>query len=507
MPRDPRLPEPGAIIAGKYRVARIVGEGGMGVVYEAMHVKMKQRVALKMLLPETLELPDVVARFEREARASGQLRSRHTARVMDVDQTEEGLPYIVMEYLEGHDLGTEIDTRGKVPYAEAVDYVLQACVAIAEAHDVGIVHRDLKPSNLFLSTGPDGVLVKLLDFGISKVTTEADKLTAAESVMGTPLYMSPEQVRSARNVDARTDVWSLGVILYELIAGDTPFSGTTTQVAAAVVMDDVPPILTNHGAPAALQDVVLHALRRDFNYRYQSARELASALLPFASSQSTGVLAIEALLSSGRGSAGGLQPPPQSGTPAWSQQPGPVRAMTEGDKTVATGPAAVPVQHDRPRTQQNWTRGREKRKGPSAFVLFGVIAVAAATVVGGGALLAARLRGGLHAAAKPSASQPATVMADTASSATATIAPAPVSLSSAAPPDSATVSVPEVASAAAAPSMSSSSKAPVAHAPHAHGPRSADSQSGGAVPQPAHTTSPTTTETAAASAPIIPHHL
>ena len=296
-----KLPEPGTVLGGKYRLLCIIGEGGMGVVYEGEHIRMGQRVAIKMLLPETLVQADVIARFDREARASARLKSRHAARVTDVDHSPEGLPYMVMELLHGCDLGEVLDERTKLPVAEAVDYMLQACAAIVEAHDLGIVHRDLKPGNLFLSNGPDGQIVKLLDFGISKVTDEASRLTSAESMMGTPLYMSPEQIRSARDVDARTDVWSLGVILYELLSGDTPFTGTTTQVAAAIVTDDVPANLTVHGVPPELQAIVLRTLTKDRNLRIQSARDLAIALLPFAPSSSIGAQAIEAALRSSVG--------------------------------------------------------------------------------------------------------------------------------------------------------------------------------------------------------------
>ncbi len=307
-----KLPEPGTVLGEKYKLLRIIGEGGMGVVYEGEHVRMGQRVAIKMLLPETIDQADVVKRFDREARAAARLKSRHAARVTDVDHTPDGLPYMVMELLHGSDLGDILADRIKLPGTEAVDYMLQACAAIIEAHDLGIVHRDLKPANLFLSDGPDGQIVKLLDFGISKVTGETSKLTSAESMMGTPLYMSPEQIRSARDVDARTDVWSLGVILYELLSGDAPFTGTTTQVAAAIVTDDVPPILTAHGVSPQLQAVVLRALTKDRNTRTQSARDFAAALLPFALPSSTGAQAIEGALRSSVGAVAGasLAPPP-----------------------------------------------------------------------------------------------------------------------------------------------------------------------------------------------------
>ena len=229
---DPALPTIGTIVGQKYRIESVIGEGGMGVVFAATHEKLGQAVAIKMLLPEYARHPELVARFGREARASAQLRHRNSARVIDVDETTTGIPYMVMERLHGHDLETELEARGKLEIAEAVQYVVEACAAMTEAHQRGIVHRDLKPSNLFLSTEADGsVCVKVLDFGISKVQSEEGRITSTQHQMGTPLYMSPEQVRSAKSVDARTDVWSLGVILYELLTGDTPFKGSTAELA------------------------------------------------------------------------------------------------------------------------------------------------------------------------------------------------------------------------------------------------------------------------------------
>src|SRR5580658_8770850 len=270
---------------GKYAIVGVIGEGGMGVVYEATHLRLKRRVAVKMLLPHMLAAStDLVARFEREARAAGQLRDKHITKVLDVDTTSEGLPYLVMEYLEGHDLEAELVARGPLPIAEAVGFVLQVCGAMAEAHTAGIVHRDLKPSNLFLTPDRDGWLVKVLDFGISKMADEGDaKLTGTQTTVGTPLYMSPEQVRSSRNVDARSDIWSLGVILYELLAGRTPFEGSTTAAAAAIVADPTPPLQEfRPDVPPDLQAAIHLALCKDPRGRYATVGEFAQAIAPFA---------------------------------------------------------------------------------------------------------------------------------------------------------------------------------------------------------------------------------
>jgi serine/threonine-protein kinase len=282
---QPTLPRPGDTIAGKYAIVKVIGEGGMGLVYEANHLRLRKRVALKMLLPHMMATSsDTVARFEREARAAAQLRDRHVTKVLDVDVTAEGLPYLVMEYLEGHDLEAELAARGPLPVDESVGYVLQACAAMTEAHAAGIIHRDLKPSNLFLCPEKDGWIVKVLDFGISKMADDGDaRLTGTQASVGTPLYMSPEQVRSARNVDSRTDIWSLGVIVYELLTGRTPFEGSTTAAAASIVADPTPP-LTDYrdDIPKALEETIYRALAKDPGARFPTVTEFAQAIAPFA---------------------------------------------------------------------------------------------------------------------------------------------------------------------------------------------------------------------------------
>ncbi len=279
----------GDILAGKYRVERVLGEGGMGVVVAAQHVQLGQRVALKFLLREAYDVPEAVERFLREGRAAVQIRSEHIARVSDVGTLENGAPYMVMEYLEGSDLSAVLRSRGSLTVAEAADYLLQACEAIAEAHSLGIVHRDLKPANLFLTRRADGsTLVKVLDFGISKIGVGggpgAASVTSTTAVIGSPLYMSPEQVRSSKNVDARSDVWSLGVILHELVTGRTAYQADTLAGVLAAVVADPPAPLRAHWpeAPVELESLVLHCLEKDLTRRYQSVADFARALLPFA---------------------------------------------------------------------------------------------------------------------------------------------------------------------------------------------------------------------------------
>ena len=289
-----KLPVPGDTILGKYRIVRSVGEGGMGIVFEAENIRLNQKIAIKMVHPEVLK-PEFIARFGREARAAAKLKSRHAVRVVDVAETEDGLPFMVMEFLEGHDLATEIESRSKLPVAEAVDYVLEACEAMAEAHTLGIVHRDLKPSNLFLAQESGQRVVKVCDFGISKIESDIDLLlTATQTSMGTPVYMSPEQVRSSKKVDARTDVWSLAVILYESIAGRPPFEGNSAaSLGAAIVADPAPPLqLQVASVPSGLEAAIMKALSKDPQARYASAGDFGRALVPFG--RTDHVLAISA---------------------------------------------------------------------------------------------------------------------------------------------------------------------------------------------------------------------
>lgn len=301
-----RLPEVGETLDGKVQLVRLVGEGGMATVFEGRHTKLGTRVAVKVLAPQFARDPEIVQRFEREARAVAQLTTHHVPKVMDV-QTEGAAPYMVMEFLDGRDLEAELGARGPLPTPDVADWVLQACAAVAEAHDRGIVHRDLKPANLFLAKVSGAQVVKVLDFGISKILSEATKLTAPSAVMGTLLYMPPEQVRASRDADARSDVWSIGVILYELLSGQPPFTGQPAEIARAILMTD-PPLLSQRRAtvPAALAQLVAQMLQRDPNRRPQSVREVMAALAPFAPAGCAGARDAEAVLAAA-GGAGMLQ--------------------------------------------------------------------------------------------------------------------------------------------------------------------------------------------------------
>ena len=276
----------GEVLARKYRVEKVLGVGGMGVVVAAMHLQLDQRVALKFLLPAALRNPEVVERFAREARAAARIRSEHVARVIDVGELESGSPFIVMEFLEGEDLAELLERRGPLPPAEAVGYVLEACDALAEAHAVGIVHRDLKPSNLFVAKRADGTpIVKVLDFGISKMTTAIDgQLTSTQALLGSPLYMSPDQLTAAKTVDARSDIWAMGVILYELFTGRPPFLAETMPELVAAILTTTPsPVDQGRPEiPPVLAAAVMRCLAKDRRARFANVAALANELFPFA---------------------------------------------------------------------------------------------------------------------------------------------------------------------------------------------------------------------------------
>jgi serine/threonine-protein kinase len=279
----------GQLIAGKYRIERVLGRGGFGVVVAAHHEGLKQRVAIKFLLPEALKNPEIVARFTQEARTAFQISSEHVGKVMDVGELATGEPYMVMEWLDGRDLSEVIRVRGRLAPAQAIDYVLQACEALVEAHQKGITHRDLKPANLFLVHRPDGSeLIKVLDFGISKVVAPdqgpAPGMTATNAVFGTPYYMAPEQMRASKFVDARSDIWALGIIFFELLTGRVPFDGDTPYELGARILNDPTPSLRGRApeVSAELEAVILRCLEKEPARRYQNVGQFSAALAIFA---------------------------------------------------------------------------------------------------------------------------------------------------------------------------------------------------------------------------------
>jgi serine/threonine-protein kinase len=296
----------GDVIADKFKIERLLGRGGMGYVMAARHETLGHQVAIKVLVPALCQREEAVARFLREARAAASLLSEHVARVLDVGTLDDGASFMVMELLEGRDLAREID-EGVLSVRDTVDYTLQACEALAEAHTLGIVHRDLKPANLFKECRPDGsVLIKVLDFGISNIVpTEPNesadaRWTDTKALIGSPQYMSPEQVRDPKTVDPRSDVWSLGVILFELLTGATPFaSDNTLSVLAGVVADEPPPIrAVRDDVSLGLEQVILRCLDKRPSARYPSVVELAEALAVYTPTGRAAVERISAVVRS-----------------------------------------------------------------------------------------------------------------------------------------------------------------------------------------------------------------
>ena len=273
---------PGSILLGKYRIDELIGTGGMANVVRASHLYLHQPVAIKLLLPEMVESESTVQRFLREAQATVKLRSEHSARVMDVGTTPDGVPFMVMEFLDGNDLNQILRHHGPQQPAIVVDLMLQACEGIAEAHALGIVHRDIKPSNFFITRRPDGsMLLKILDFGISKTPVGYGDLTGTQTVIGTPSYMAPEQMKSGRDADPRSDIWSIGVVMYQLINGRPPFAGESyAELVLKVGLEPPQPI--HVPLPAGLGEVILRCLEKDPQARYQTVGDLARMLAPYA---------------------------------------------------------------------------------------------------------------------------------------------------------------------------------------------------------------------------------
>jgi eukaryotic-like serine/threonine-protein kinase len=281
----------GEIVGDRYRIERIVAEGGMGVIVAAKHLELEETVAIKFLRPEYATKPEIVGRFAREAKATARIKSLHTATILDVGISRERGPYIVMEYLEGEDLESVIQADGRMPYARAAELVMQAGEAIGTAHAAGIIHRDIKPANLFLVKSDQSVpIIKVLDFGVSKTALTGNmfggaiSLVTTQSLLGSPIYMAPEQVRGNFSGDYRTDVWSLGAVLYELITGETAFTGETVTDICLAVVEETPVPITRRApdAPAELDAVVMRCLEKDPARRFPNIAELVIALAPFA---------------------------------------------------------------------------------------------------------------------------------------------------------------------------------------------------------------------------------
>lgn len=291
-------------IVGDYCVEKLIGIGGMGMVAAATHVDTGKRVALKVMLPKVTADENLRRRFIREARAASRIESRHIAHVFDVGEADNGAPFMALELLDGKTLSDVIRDRAPLELEEAVDYLLQACAGVAAAHARGIVHRDIKPSNLFLIEDDDAPLLKVLDFGISKIgeldqETGGTALTETNALLGSPQYMSPEQLRSAKTVDARSDIWALGLTLHKMLTGYMAFEADNLGAHFAMIMTD-PPTPVRERRPdisAELERVILGCLQRDVTRRFQDVGQLARALAPFGPPQAEAVAAsIETVL-------------------------------------------------------------------------------------------------------------------------------------------------------------------------------------------------------------------
>ncbi|MDB4995577.1 MAG: Serine/threonine-protein kinase pkn3 [Myxococcaceae bacterium] len=370
------IPAKGTLLHGKYRVEGVIGIGGMGLVVAARHELLKKRVAIKMLLPEFARNVDVRTRFEREAQAAFSLKSEHICRVLDAGELDNGQLFITMEYLKGEDLGTILKQRGKLTVHEAVEYILQACEGLAEAHESDVVHRDLKPTNLLIVERKDGTpCLKIIDFGISKLESDGSgELTQTNAYMGSPLYSSPEQIVSARAVTSKSDLWSLGVILYQLLTGALPFpmSEDMGLLVNAIRHNEPVPLLSREPSlDPALEGIVRRCLQKDPAARYATAADLFNALLPLA-----GPRPVLSLTSSGGYPRFAVTP--ATGLPA-AEPYAPTAALDRGFSphalpTVA-GPGDLATRHTLV------TRGRDEDAGKSGWVSI-VALIGAAVMVG-----------------------------------------------------------------------------------------------------------------------------
>ena len=399
------LANPGDILLGKYRVEDVIGVGGMGRVVRASHLYLQQPVAIKILLPQMAESKTTVERFLREAQATVKLRNEHIARVMDVGTGPDGVPFMVMEFLEGFDLNQILRHHGPQMAQPVVDLILQACEGISEAHAIGIIHRDIKPSNFFITRRPDGSnLLKILDFGISKTPAELSDLTGTQTVVGTPTYMAPEQMRTARATDARSDIWSMGVVMYQMLVGRPPFEAETYAELVLKVGVDPPNAMYGVQLPQGLETIVMRCLEKNPADRIQNVGDLARMLAPYASdpmsaqqsaeratrilTQPKGGMSLSSMSvgSGGIGSGGmGLTPPPNLTPKSWSHT---------GGSSVGGAAGQIGISGN--------THGTKITTG-NRSIMIAVVAVLCIAAGAGGFMLASSGKGSAPATTTPAA--------------------------------------------------------------------------------------------------------
>ncbi|WP_438008413.1 serine/threonine-protein kinase [Sorangium sp. So ce321] len=472
------LVKTGDVLLGKYRVERVLGKGGMGLVVAARHLQLGELFAIKFLLPSSPERPELIERFVREARAAARLRSDHVARVHDVGRTETGAPYMVLEYLQGSDLRDLVRKQGPLPVEDAVLFVLQACDAIAEAHAAGIVHRDIKPANLFLTRRPNGSpSVKVLDFGVSKQTgLDEVELTTTGAMLGSPMYMAPEQVACSKSVDARSDIWAMGVVLYELVTGRGPFDAESVLKLAALVLQAEPalPSELRPDLPRAVEAVILRCMRKRPEERFQSIGELAATLreaLPPAALAAYSGATIAHPVRSSVASAPDLQPtsvpspalerasaappaPSQAATIPVEVPAAPLAATPEGATTTVdsstTTSEPAPALHELSQEARRTTGGAPAPRRKMAGMAVG--AAVGLAVLGGGAWFVLGRPSGTAAAPVAAAPVEAAAPAGAAAPAPPPSSTAPVVAGEASPQGPAPSSTPSTPAAPAAPS-------------------------------------------------------